>query len=176
MFTDAFDLFVEDFLGEKLDRTLVIVGASKVDELLFRILLKFLVPPINPKDDDLLEGDSPISSFSSRIKLAHRLGILDKELMQIIDQVRKIRNLCAHRVEFDLAKVPGRDHLSNIKRTLTKRSSFVLSKKRYFNDELKSSTQELQCMIIAICVVLAAIHEKITKTEGIKEALSISIK
>ena len=72
--TEDFDLFVEDLLGEKLPKPLVIAGASKIDELLKSILQKHLLEKLT-KDEDLLEGDRLLATFSSKIKLSyHRFG------------------------------------------------------------------------------------------------------
>lgn len=176
MFTDQFDLFVEDFLGEKSDRPLIIVGASKIDDLLFHILSKYLLPNISGNKDDLLEGDQPIATFSSRIKLIYRLGIIDVKLFKLLDQIRKIRNLCAHSLEFDLKKSPVREHIAELKKGIINRTSFTLTKARYFSNVFDSSAKELQCMLITICVILEAIHEKISVTSGIITTVSISKK
>lgn len=172
MNTDQFDYFVEDFLGEKLDRPLIIVGASKIDDLLFSILSKFLLPPKNLKDDDLLKGDNPVSTFSARIKLTYRLGIIDEKIFKILEQVRKLRNLCAHSVEFNIKKLPVREHIAELKTTITSRMSFNLTKTRYFTNSL-NSTEELQCILVTICVILESIHEKVVQTSGTNLTLQI---
>jgi hypothetical protein len=176
MHIDQFDSFVEDFLGEKLERPVVIIGASKIDDLLFRILEKYLLNSKDPKDDDLLKGDHPISTFSSRIKLCYRLGIIDNDLFKILDQTRKIRNICAHSIEFDTKKEPIRNHIAEIKKILIIRDSFLLTKKRFFNDSFSGNINELQCILVTICVILEAIQATIKKTDGIKETLMISTK
>ena len=173
---DQFDSFVEDLLGEKSDRTVVIIGASKVDDMLFRILIKHLLPKISGAKDDLLEGDQPIGTFSSRIKLVYRLGIVDRKLFHLLDQIRKIRNRSAHELEFHIKKPPTRDHLLQVKSELILRPSFILSKQRYFNNVFNTDTEELQCIFVSLCVVLEAIHAKIKTTKGMKHSIEISKK
>jgi hypothetical protein len=175
MNTDLFDTFVEDLLGEKLHRPLIIVGASKIDDLLFSILAKFLLPSKDLKDDDLLKGDNPISTFSSRIKLTSRLGFIDGSLFRTLEQIRKLRNLCAHSISFDIKKSPVREHILELKKGLINRSSFGLTKTRFFNHPM-TDTEELQCILVTICVILEAINEVISKTSGSEKALQISLK
>jgi hypothetical protein len=176
MLTDQFDSFVEDFLSEKLERPLVIVGASRIDDLLFLILTKYLVDPIDTKKDELLTGDRPLSTFSSRIKAVYRLGIINRDLYKVLDQVRIVRNLCAHKVEFSTKSSPVREHLSEIKNGLVKRETYLLTMKRYFNGKTENNIDELRCLFVTICVILEAVHMKVQKTKGVLETLNISKK
>lgn len=172
MKTDEFDSFVEDFLGEKMERPIIIVGASKIEHLLLLILSKYFLSPKG--EDDLLKGDNPLSTFSSRIKICYRLGIIDESLSKLLDQVRKVRNLCAHSIEFDIKRSPAREHLLEFKKHLVHRASFHLTKKRFFNDVFTSNVHELQCLLVTICVVLEAINEKTEQTKGLDITLTIS--
>src|SRR5579872_3798852 len=97
-----FDFFAEDLLAERSPMPLIIVGASKVDHLLREILATFLFPKISKgKDpDELLEGDTPLGTFSARTKMTRRLGMIDETLYVAIDRLRVLRNLSAHSVSF----------------------------------------------------------------------------
>jgi DNA-binding MltR family transcriptional regulator len=175
---NQFDSFVEDLLAEKNNRNIIIIGASKIDDLLYSILLKFFLPkPSKGKQqDELLEGDTPLGTFSSRIKILYRLGIIDFNLYTILERIRSIRNKSAHSIEFNLKKSPIKDNILDLKRLIIQRNSFIKTSQRYFGYNKLDDTIELQCMIITICVLLEAIYEKIYKTNGNKETLSISIK
>lgn len=89
-----FKKFAEEFSSES-DRAAVILGAAKLDILLFQLLQKVLRPSTT-RNDELLEGDSPLGTFSSRALLCHRLGLIDDELFRSINLVRRIRNSFAH--------------------------------------------------------------------------------
>ncbi len=91
---DEFQRFATEFSTES-DRAAVILGAAKLDVLLFQILQKVLRPSTG-KSDDLLEGDSPLATFSSRAMMVHRLGLIDDEFYRAINLVRRIRNSFAH--------------------------------------------------------------------------------
>ncbi|HTR45577.1 MAG TPA: hypothetical protein VMH06_07690, partial [Thermodesulfovibrionales bacterium] len=56
--SDIFDAFAEDLLEERSARPMIIVGASKVDNLLFEILNNHLLPKLAKANDhdQLLEG------------------------------------------------------------------------------------------------------------------------
>lgn len=171
-----FDSFVEDVLGEKAPRPLLIVGSSKVDDLLKLILNKYFLPKPQ-RDEDLLEGDRPLATFSSRIKISYRLGIIDIEFFKALEQLRAIRNKSAHGIEFDIKKNPIKDHISNLSAILVKRESYILTKARYFDDGNGSSNiRDLQCCVITLCVILQAILVKIEETKGVSETLKISKK
>jgi DNA-binding MltR family transcriptional regulator len=172
MLTDNFDSFVEGFLEEKTERSLIILGAAKIDNQLLLILTKHL-PSKNGKDD-LLIGDNPISTFSSRIKLIHRLGIIDDSLVGISNQVKEVRNLCAH--DLSIKKASFHDRIVDLRKRLVERQSFRLTKTRYFGQKFNTNLKDLQCVFITIFVVLEAILENTVKTSGIDTTLKISIK
>jgi hypothetical protein len=175
---NQFDSFVEDLLSEKNNRPIIIIGASKIDDLLYRILHKFLLPKTSKstQQDELLEGDNPLGTFSSRIKIIYRLGIIDYNLYKILERIRSIRNKSAHSIEFNPKKSPIREYLMELKKLIIQRKSFTMTSERYFGQNTLNDTTELQCMIITICVLLEAIYEKINKTDGNKETLLISPK
>lgn len=172
---EEFDLFVEDLLGEKMARPLIIVGASKIDELLKSILLKYLIEKPS-KDEDLLEGDRPLSTFSSRMKLSYRLGLIDKDFLFLLEQLRALRNKSAHGVGFNIEKPPLKDFLQNIKKGLSTRESYRLTKERFFKNIPESKVSEIQCLLITMCVILQSIFEKVNRTSGSIEAIKISKK
>ena len=176
--SDLFDTFAEDLLGERTARPLIIVGASKVDQLLFEILNIHLLPKLaKAKDhDELLEGDRPLATFSARIKLCYRLGLIDKTLYLALEQLRAIRNPSAHSIAFDITKSPMREHLLELRKCVVSRHSFRLTKERYFEDSPFSKIEELQCVMLTLCVLLEAIREKTTTTGGSKSTLSIATK
>ncbi len=174
--TDVFDAFAEDLLAERAMRPLIIIGAAKVDNLLFEILNLYLLPKtVKAKEqDELLEGDRPLATFSARIKICYRLGLIDETLHRALEQLRTLRNPSAHSIAFDIAKSPTREHLAELRKIVASRHSFRLTKARYFEQEQLSKTEELQCSLLTLCVLLEAIREKISTTRGSKLARSIA--
>ena len=89
-------VFVDEFRSES-DRAAVILGAAKLDLLLYQILRSFLAPNTTNRDE-LLDGDSPLGTFSAKISICHRLGLIDNEFTRALHLTRKIRNAFAHEV------------------------------------------------------------------------------
>jgi hypothetical protein len=175
--SELFDAVADDLLGERNARPLVIVGASKVDHLLLEILRGFLLPKTTkPKDqDEILEKENaPLSTFSSRIKMCRRLGLIDDTLYRALDKLRVLRNLSAHSIAFDETKSPIHDHLADLKTQITSRNSYRWTKERYFDSTHLPAIEEWQCLLLTICVLLEAIREKVRQTSGNKNAISIS--
>lgn len=174
--SDIFDTFAEDLLEERTARPMIIVGASKVDNLLFEILNRHLLPKrakVNDHDE-LLEGDRPLATFSARIKICYRLGLIDESLYLALEKLRALRNPSAHSIAFDIAKPPTREHIAELRKNVANRNSFQLTKERYFEHESLSKIEDLQCMLLTLCVLLEAIREKTSVTRGNKQSLSIS--
>ena len=82
-------------LAHESERAAVVMGVALTDESLESTLLKLLLPA-KSKKDDLFDPDRPIGSFGAKIRLAHRLGLIDDEFCSALDMLRKIRNDFAH--------------------------------------------------------------------------------
>lgn len=173
---EMFDEFAEDLLGERTGRPLIIIGASKVDNLLFQILNVYLLPKKAKANDqdELLEGDRPLGTFSARIKMCYRLGLIDETLYIALEQLRALRNPSAHSIAFDILKSPTREHIDELRKSVVNRHSFRQTKRRYFDNASFTKIDELQCMLLTLCVLLELIREKVSTTCGSKIALSIA--
>lgn len=107
------DFVVE--MKEGNDRAVVIVGAANVDSLLGQLIQRSLLPPLNKTRDELLNGDSPLSTFSARINMCYRFLLIDKELCQTLHILRRIRNDFAHKIkECDLSSSPHSDQVKEL--------------------------------------------------------------
>jgi len=85
-----FRSFNNEFKSES-DRAAVVLGAALLDSLLHQLIDAYLLPkPKQNKEDELLEGSSPLATFSARIKMCYRLGLIDKEFLKALDLIRKI--------------------------------------------------------------------------------------
>lgn len=175
MTVSQFDNLIDDILDEKHDRSLIILCSSIVDDQLLKILSAVLLDPIKKSEEDLLQGDNPLSTFSSRIKVTYRLGIIDLEFLKILDTIRKIRNLCAHSIELNIQKAPIKDLITNLRNAIIHRESYKLTHKRYFASQSKPG-DELRCLFITICVILKAILYSITKLKNNTKTVNISKK
>lgn len=170
-----FDELIDEIIDETNDRSLIILCASIIDEQLFSILNTFFINPPKKNDDDLLKGDNPLSTFSSRIKMLYRIGIIDRSFRDILDNVRKIRNLSAHSVQLNFKKSPIKDHISTLKTSIKGRDTYDLTIKRYFENEINSSN-EVRALFVTISVILQAINETIIEIDVNPKTIKISNK
>lgn len=91
------DSFIEQLVKEG-DRATVILAVAKLDLILSQILQKHLIS-IPGSKDELLDDDCPLSTFSAKIHIAYRLGLIDNLFARSFHLFRKIRNNFAHEVE-----------------------------------------------------------------------------
>lgn len=94
---ESFEAFMTEFISES-DRAAVVLGAARIDAALYDLLVAFLQPAPDA-NDSLLDGDSPLATFSAKINLAYRLGLIDAQCSRALHLVRKIRNSFAHDVQ-----------------------------------------------------------------------------
>ena len=93
----SFDEFADELMVESQPRALIILATSQIDFQLRNILEKYLwlKSAKEKNEDEMLDGDNPLGTFSSRIKIAKRLGLIDAELYSVLNKLRDIRNSAA---------------------------------------------------------------------------------
>lgn len=145
---EEYEEFFEEILNES-ERASVILGSSKIDFLLREILVLHFIP-IARSDDDLLDSEKPLGSFSSRINMCYRIGLLDSEFCNILHLVRKIRNNFAHESEgAKLNQKPHKDRIREIDQRLKKYPIFKQAKEKLFqNKDIYSAMYYSTLMII----------------------------
>lgn len=106
---EAFLAFREALTSES-DRGCALFAAAYLDKALSDLLYLSLVE--NKRiEEELFEGTAPLSSFSSRIKLAYYLGRVSAECRRDLDTIRGIRNDFAHDpgvISFDTQSIADR--------------------------------------------------------------------
>lgn len=85
-------------LSGQTDRGAAIVGATIVQEELKSLILSNLLT--NSKVKGMFEPDGALGAFSSQIKLAYAMRLIDHELYVDLDRIREIRNKFAHFVHY----------------------------------------------------------------------------
>lgn len=159
----TFDEFADEIIAETQPRALVILACAKIDIQLVEILGCYLLPKSakNADQDELLEGDNPLATFSSRIKLCTRLGLIDKEFAAVLDKLRDIRNKAAHWVRFGIRESPLRDKLKHLQSLVEARRSYRLTTKRFFGDEPLSPDDKLKVCLLTVSVILESVKTKL---------------
>eukprot|EP01034_Spumella_vulgaris_P007096 gene7096-9038_t len=96
--SEFFSRYLATISGES-DRGAVLVAAALLDEGL-ELALKKKLAPATKKNDPLFDGGhSPLRSFSAKIELAFRLGLITHNTRKMLDSFRDLRNAFAHGAE-----------------------------------------------------------------------------
>ena len=110
--------FVRSLTTES-ERAAVVLGAAKLDSLLELLLKRSLLPSPGGKDD-LFDTERPLGTFSAKITVAYRMGLIDKDFEYSLQVVRKIRNNFAHSIENEtLSKSSHHDRLFEVTKILS---------------------------------------------------------
>ena len=143
-------------LGGSNDRVSIIVAVAEMDSRLTSVLRASLLPVGKNDDDDSLFGsDRPLSSFSARIHLAYRLGLIDDSFARALHLIRKMRNEFAH------ATMPGSLNESPHKeRVMQLLQLFPKSKQhRELEDDVVSDKDYPSLARLLICLILQRLAE-----------------
>ena len=133
------------------DRGAVLIGTAHVDERL-KDLFDSLMPAQMPKADrkNLLRFSGALGSFGSRIEIAYATRLINQNLYDSLNTLRKVRNDAAHTSElfdlkaqeervcklFDLGPgVSGFINKSSLELLLQIKTNAMLSMKNEFNGE-----------------------------------------
>jgi hypothetical protein len=93
-------------------RGAVLVAAARLDVALAQCIKAVLMP--HPGGDDpLFDSDSRIlGTFSAKIQIAYRLGLIDRDVEHAIQMIRRVRNEFAH--SFDEASLSAQSHRNRL--------------------------------------------------------------
>lgn len=82
------------------DRTVVIIGSAALDQLLLWLLVAHFTTDARENIDRYFYEDGAVlGSFSSRITICHAFGWITNQQKSDLDNIRKIRNVFAHRIQ-----------------------------------------------------------------------------
>ncbi len=151
---EEFEAFAKEFQNES-DRAAVILGAAKLDAMLYQVLQNALTP--SSGNDELLEGDAPLGNFSARTLMCFRLGLIDRDLKSALDIVRRIRNSYAHEWSgLTLDAGAHRERIRALVAPMRGYSGFKFFLKEYFSDgtsasELRSAVGVINVRLLGLC-------------------------
>jgi len=89
-----------DQLQVESDRGAVLVAAALLDAALEKAIRARLVDPYRGNDRLFDVPNAPLQSFSSKIEMAFRIGIIVEGMAKALHIFRKIRNDCAHSSDY----------------------------------------------------------------------------
>ena len=93
-------------LQSESDRGAVLVASSMIEEALKNLLMAKLVPSSTKQDPLFNGGNAPLGTFSSKIEMAYRLGLIRREWKELLYIFKNLRNDFAHNVEVNNFKIP----------------------------------------------------------------------
>lgn len=161
--------FMHEFSKES-DRAAVILGAAKIELLLYQILMKFFLPAIS-STDELFDGEAPLSSFNAKIHITYRLGLINPELTRALHLIRKIRNSFAHEVSgCSLDSGAQRDRVKELVMPLEGYTDFIEGRKAFFQDKLGPSP-DFRTALAYIYVRLEILLKKVSTLEILKNPI-----
>ena len=169
--TAAFEEFTIEFENET-DRAAVVLGAAKIDQVLYQILQAHLLPSPS-RNDELLDGNSALSSFSSRITMTYRLGLIDAALSRSLHMIRRIRNSFAHEVSgCSLSNGAQRDRVKELALQFKKYKLFEQVRSKYFSNS-KDSDPSTEFRI-SLAILLARLEVLLVNVEIIQPTKTYS--
>lgn len=139
-------------LQKESDRALVVIMAAVLEDALTLKLAqkmrRFSEGKKGRSDfDRMFSNNGPLSTFSGKIAMAYRLEIIDEQTRDELDDIREMRNACAHSffpISFnlpELAKV--------CRRLLGKEDSLVK-----IDDDAGRADLRLAFQVAALCIFL----------------------
>lgn len=93
----SFDFILK--LTNESERGAILIGASKVEVYLEKLILAVIPSGTKSYKSRLLNYPGPLSSFSGKIELPYAFRLIDKRVYDALNTLRKIRNEAAHSSE-----------------------------------------------------------------------------
>lgn len=94
----SLEQFADDLVAES-DRSAAIMASALVEQALYQMLVCSLADWGEATRRAWFEGpNAPFRSFSAKIAFAHAIGILGPTTTELLNTIRNVRNVFAHRV------------------------------------------------------------------------------
>jgi len=152
-------------LAQESERSAVVLSAARLDNALEKLLKSYLVH-YPGGSDNLFDQDRPLSTFSAKIALAYRMGLIDSDFEHSIQMIRKLRNDFAHSIEHpSLSSSPNKERLGELVREVQKHWHYSDMKLK-FQKRISESLLVDYCTSIAILLLtieLLSIHGEYNK-------------
>jgi hypothetical protein len=162
--------FINEFRDES-DRAAVVLGAAKLDQLLYRIIQAFLIP-VTTGRDELLDGDTPLGTFSAKINFTYRCGLIDSNFARALHMVRKIRNSFAHEVS-GCSLITGA-HIDRVRELIHPLMSYqicTLFRHHFFNGKNGPDID----FRLALAIMIARLEKKLNTIEPVNSDNAVNL-
>lgn len=158
-------------IAEEGERGAVILCVSRLDNAL-EALLKSVFLHHPGGSDNLLDSDRPLGTFSSRIAVCYRLGLIDREVEHCLQLFRRIRNDFAHSVGVaSLSESAHKSRLAEIRRLMQPHYELY---KSYEEAYVKISNESLRDFCIWVTFTLGLLEAHTLICEPLELGFTIS--
>ena len=143
-------------LANESDRSAVILGAARLDLALERLLKQVMHHHPGGREDNLFDPDRPLGSFSAKIDLSYRLGLIDRVLEHSLQMARRLRNVFAHSADKAyLADSPYRDRVDELRKDLEQSATWEAIHSTFIK---KAGSKPLADFCTAIAVLIGSVE------------------
>ena len=141
-------------MAEETERGAVIIGASRLDVGLERLLKSVMFH--NPEGRDrLFDSDKALGTFSSRIDMCHRLGLIGDDFKSALTIVRRIRNDFAHSIDFaKLSEAPYSDRVGQLVHLTKEMGGYRLAAEALEGKTRSDEMYQYSCAVTAMVRML----------------------
>jgi hypothetical protein len=140
-------------LARESERAAVVLGAARLDSALERLICRSMKP--HPGGSDNLFGsDRTLSTFSAKIAIAHRLGLINGDVEHVLQLIRRIRNSFAHSIESErLSDSAHKNRLSEVSRACENVEMFQSFRRVLIDDDKQNAEVAVFCAAMAVLIV-----------------------
>lgn len=92
--SDLFDILID--LEQESDRAVAIIGGTRAEDALEFALTRKMRRLSSSDSDGLFVGDSPLATFSAKIKIGYAFKLFNSDTRNELDKIRELRNAFAH--------------------------------------------------------------------------------
>jgi DNA-binding MltR family transcriptional regulator len=120
-------------------------------------------------NDDLFDPDRPLGTFSAKITLAYRLGLVDDRVEKCLQLIRKIRNGFAHATtQVSLAESAHRNRLSEITKCVQEIPIYPGTRAGVLSEMPRASEQSVS-LIISLILLTATLEVAASQNEQARD-------
>ena len=95
---------------DESDRGAIILISGMIEEFLVSRINRKLIKLNSKETKEIYGADAPLGTFSAKIRMAYAMGLITRQVRNMIDVLRSIRNACAHTgIEISFSQKEMRD-------------------------------------------------------------------
>jgi hypothetical protein len=96
---DEFNIIINELQFEKNDKSVALLAASVLDDVLQEALRTFFRDLNSTEFSNLFDPDMPLGSFSAKARIAYAMRLCERRDTKNLDCIREVRNAFAHSIK-----------------------------------------------------------------------------